>query len=350
MATASAVVATPTVVLAASDVGSAADDRYRALVRRLWLNDPRWEVRSAARSALVSDLPNAIKAFLAPGGGYESARTRAAKNAARNDLIISRAIATSTPATSPHVNMTAKRAQHGTLDEKDRYVRTGLAEAQALDAKRAPVVQAKKQAELDRQYVADLAVNASGAWVKAAAQRTVKLGTDNDIAEFFKYSWASAADCDIQAYRLAVAEQQVRFRHEIDQLVTAAEEAQQAYNGASGAAKEKAAEEARTAWNTAAEVAADAKQKWHANEQLAAGQAQAWSKVREFATAATTQQDWPGIAQRATITGQAWTDELALAQEQTREWTKLAETTRANATAIPALGKPAAAAPTTPVV
>ena len=63
---------------------------------------------------------------------------RASANAARNDLVISRAIATSTPATSPFVHMTAKRASLGTLAEKDRYVRSGSKEAQDLDAKHSP--------------------------------------------------------------------------------------------------------------------------------------------------------------------------------------------------------------------
>lgn len=333
-----AVVATPTAVLA-SEAGPATDGR--ALVRRIWLNDARWEVRSAARSALISDLPNAITAFLPPGRGYTSARDRAAKNAARNDLIISRAIATSTPVTSPFVNETAQRAQNGTLDEKDSYVRTGLAQAQALDAKHAPVTLAKKQAELDRRYVTAQAANASGAWVKAAAQRAMLRGTDNDIAEFFKYSWASAADCDLQQFRMELTEQEILYRNRLDELVAAAGTAQRAYEEASAASQQKAAAEAaaeaRAAWNTAADVAASTQVTWQANQNLAASQAGSWQAVRDFAVHATTEQDWRGIATRAVTTGTAWADELAWAQEQARIWTGLETSARASATAIPVI-------------
>ncbi|MFI7596709.1 ALF repeat-containing protein [Actinoplanes sp. NPDC049681] len=322
---------------AGESVTVAADqaDRYRQMVRRLADRDPRWEVQSAAWSALKSDLPDAVTKFLSPGGGYEEARARAAKNASRNDLIISRTIATTTDKSSPIVHVTAVRASHGTLAEKDRYVRTGLKEAQDLDAKHSPIQQAKQQAQQDRDFVADLALNGSGPWVRAAAQRAVQLGTDADIAEFFKYAWISAADCDIQAYRMDVAEQQLRSRRQFDQLSVAAQQAQQAYEATSGAAKAKAAEEARTAWNTAAEVAAATRQQWQADEQLAQAQAKAWGMVHDFAIVASTQQDWPGIADKAATTGTAWTDELAWAQEQARQWTELAERTRANATAIP---------------
>jgi len=326
--------ATPATLTAAGP--SDPTDRYRTSVRRIADLDPRWEVQTAAWSALVSDVPNAARLFLIiPGGGYDLARIRASKNAARNDLLISRAIATSTPATSPFVHLTAVRASYGTLAEKDRYVRTGLKEAQDLDAKHSPVEQAKQQAQLDREYVADLAANASGPWVRAAAQRATQLGTDADIVEFFKYSWASAADCDLQAYRMDLTEQELRYRNDLDKLIVLAEQAQLAYEGAAEAAKAKAAEEARSAWNNAADVAAATQATWLASEQLATGQAQMWASVHDFAVNAATQQDWPAIATRATATSDAWAGELAWAQEQQRQWTELAEAARASATAIP---------------
>lgn len=327
--------AQPSPVTSVAAAADPATDRYRTLVRRLADKDPRWEVRTAAWNALISDVPEAVTLFLSTGGGYEAARARAATNASRNNLIISRAIATSTPATSPYVNMTAKRAQYGTLDEKDRYVRTGLAEAQALDAKHSPVAHAAEQELLDRAYVADLAQNASGAWVKGAAVRAIQRGTDDDIAEFFKYSWSSAADCDIQAFRMDLTEQEATYRHRLDQLVVSARAAQQAYEQASDAAKEKAAAEAKLAWDTAADVAAATQATWKANQDLAAAQARAWAAVHDFAVQATTQQDWPAIADRATGTSTSWNDELAWAQEQARVWTELEQSARASANAIP---------------
>src|SRR5688572_1609934 len=310
-------------------------DRYRVQVRRLADLDPRWEVSNAAWSALVSDRPDEPRAFLLPGGGYEQARKRATTNASRNNLIINRAIATSTPATSPFVNMTAKRASFGTLAEKDRYVRTGLKEAQDLDAKHSPVAVAKEQAKEDRAYVADLVVNGSGAWVQAAARRATELGTDADIVEFFKYAWGSAADCDLQAYRMELIEQQLKYRNDLDNLIVAAEQAQRDYEGAADAAKAKAAEEARAKWNHAADTAAATQATWLANQELATRQAQMWAAVHDFAVKASTQQDWPGIATKATATGGSWADELAWAQEQERQWTELAASARASATAIP---------------
>jgi hypothetical protein len=323
--------------VAAATASDPVQDRYRTLVRRLADKDPRWEVRTAAWNALISDVPEAVTLFLSTGGGYESARARASTNESRNNLIISRAIATSTPATSPYVNLTAKRAQYGTLDEKDRYVRTGLAEAQALDAKHSPVAHAAEQAKLDRLYVADLAENASGAWVKGAAVRAIQRGTDDDIAEFFKYSWSSAAQCDIQAFRMNLTEQEATYRHRLDQLVVSAQAAQQAYEQASEAAKEKAAEEAKLAWNTAADVARSTQDTWLANQNLAASQAQVWAAVHAFALDATTNQDWPTIAEQAAGTSTSWTDEVAWAQEQARVWTDLEQSARDSANAIPAV-------------
>jgi hypothetical protein len=310
-------------------------DRYRTLVRRLADHDPRWEVQTAAWSALISDVPTAVTDFLSTGGGYEKARARASQNASRNDLVISRTIATTTDKTSPIVHLTAVRASYATLAEKDSYVRTGLKEAQDLDAKHSPVEQAKLQAQQDREYVADIAAHGSGAWVRAAAQRAIQKGTDNDIAEFFKYSWASASDCDLQAYRMNLVEQDLQYRHRLDQLIVLAQQAQQAYEEASDAAKAKAAEEARSAWNTAAGTAAATQESWLANQQLAAAQAQSWAAVYAFAVTASTQQDWPGIANKAAGAEGLWTDEVAWAQSQAQEWTALYESAKASAEAIP---------------
>ncbi|GLY01196.1 ALF repeat-containing protein [Actinoplanes sp. NBRC 101535] len=321
-------------------VQAAADpvaDRYRTLVRRYADVDPRWEVSTAAWSALISDDADAVVKFLSTGGGYEQARARASSNAYLNDLIIKQAILTSTPATSPIVYLTAVRASNGTLAEKDRYVKTGLQEAKDLDAKHSPVEAVKQQAQMDRDYVADLAVNAGGAWVRAAAQRATQKGSDADIQEFFKYGWASAADCDLQAHRMDLAESQLTYRRRLEQLTVAAQQAQLAYEQASEAAKAKAAADARLAWDTAADVAASTQETWRANEDLAARQAQAWAAVREFALEAATQQDWPGIADRAGVTSESWEAELAWARDQAQQWADLAADAKRNAEAIPVI-------------
>lgn len=310
-------------------------DRLRAQVRRIADLDPRWEVQTAAWSALISDNPNAVADFLAmPKGGLTQARARAASNASLNDLIIKNTIRTTTPMTSPIVHLTALRASNGTLGEKDRYVRAGLKEAKELDAKHSPVEAAKQQAQQDRDYVADLAVHAGGAWVQAAAKRAIQKGTDADIQEFFKYGWASASAGDLQAYRIDITDQQLTFRYELNQLITAAQQAQVAYEQASDAAKAKAAAEAKLAWDTAASTAASTQQTWNANADLAAAQAQNWAAVRAFALNASTQQDWPGIAEQAGTTGSSWTDEVAWAQDQAKQWADQYAAAKASAEAI----------------
>jgi hypothetical protein len=316
----------------AADAPPTADQQ---LVRRLADLDPRWEVQTAAWTALLDPDPRAATDFLAVGGGYDQARAQAANDAAINDAIIAQTVATSTPDTSPSVYATAVRASHGTLAEKDRYVRVGLAAARKLDAAGGPVQQAAQQARADRDYVADLAQHASGAWVRAAAARAVQNGTDNDIANFFKYDWASASGCDTEAFRIAVTDEDTRFRHQLAQLVTAAQQAQQAYEQASDAAKAKAADEARASWNTAADVAEATQAKWLSEAALATAQAQSWSDVRDFALAATTQQDWPAIATRADGTVHDWSGEVTWAQQQADTWSALAASTRASAEAIP---------------
>lgn len=324
-------------VAATTDASDPLLQQLRAQTQRVKDKDPRWEVRIAASNALISDRENALAEFmsLVEGSGYMEARKRAAANDARNDLIISRAILTSTPMTSPYVHMTAKLAQHGTRDEKDRYVRVGLAEAKALDAKHAPVVHAAEQAQQDREYVAGLAENASGEWVKAAAARATQIGTNDAIADFFKYSWASAAECDLQAFRIAVAEKAMEYRSELDRLVKSAEELQAALEDVEEAAKAKAIEDAKLAWHTAADVAASTQATWAANQQLAASQAQVWQSVHDFAVQATTEQDWPTIADRATGTSTSWADELAWAQKQAQDWAGLEQRARESANQIP---------------
>jgi hypothetical protein len=318
-------------------------DRLRSLVLRFAQHDPRWEVHTAAWTAWLSSEPTAVTDFLSPGGGLEQARSQAAENATRNDEVISATIEATTEETSPIVHMTAVRASLGTLAEKEAYVRTGLKQAQELDALNSPVERAKRQAQQDRDYVADIAAHGSGAWVQAAAKRATQKGTDNDIAEFFQYGWASASDCDLQAYKMKLLEQDVTYRHSLNDLILATRKAQQAYEQASEAAKAKAAEDARAAWSTAAHTAAATQASWLANQQLAAAQAQSWAAVHAFAVNASTQQDrpgiakqdWPGIATRAAGTGGAWTDEMAWAQSQAQEWTALYKLAKASVEALP---------------
>jgi hypothetical protein len=326
------------------DVASAAESpatdttEQRLMVRRIANLDPRSEVRNSAWAALFSSDPNATGAFLASGGGWDVAVDRAADTLARNNLIIARTLATASKKYTPAVYLAADRASKGTYAQKEAFVATGLAAAREKDAKGGPQSLPSKQAQQDREYVAQLAVNASGPWVRAAAARAAQLGTDAEIEEFFAYSWSSAAQCDIEAFRLDVTEQSLRFRHRLDHLIAAAGEAQTAYESAADAAKVKAAETARTSWNAVGDLADVTQAKWLAEQTVSVAQAQSWAAVRDFALDAKTEQDWPGIADQAGAQVVSWNDEVEWATEQARKWSDLAERARESAAMIPTTG------------
>ncbi|MFE0306028.1 hypothetical protein [Amycolatopsis sp. NPDC058986] len=324
----------PIAVAASASAGTAAGqvDWRQAMVRRLTEKDARSEVRLAAWNALLSkDVDAAITRFLAPGGGYETAKARAARNAARNEEIIRRVLSTTSALTSPAVHAAATRASHGTLDEQDEFVRTGWDEARAQDEKSdgRKDREVARQAQADRDYVAGLAANAPGPWVRAAAARAVSTG-DAGLVEFFGYEWASAARCDVQAYRVRMADAELLWQARLSQLVSFAEEAEAALARAEAAVVDKARAAATQAWRTVADHAATAEQGWEAERQRAAEQAKSWSAVAEFAKTASTAQDWTTIARHADDSRATWAEEQSWAQAQAAQWRTLVDTARAD--------------------
>ncbi|WP_158605511.1 hypothetical protein [Amycolatopsis panacis] len=322
----------PTAVAASATAGTVAGQVgwKQAMVRRLTEKDARSEVRLAAWNALLSkDVDAAVTRFLAPGGGYETAKTRAARNAARNEDIIRRVLSTTSALASPAVHIAATRASHGTLDEQDEFVRTGWDQARAQDENSdgRKDREVARQAQADRDYVTRLAANAPGQWVRAAAQRAI--GSDAGLVEFFGYEWAGAARCDVQAYRVRLADQELLWQARLSQLVSFAEEAEAALARAEAAVADNARAAAVQAWRTVAEHATAAEHGWDTERQRAAEQAKSWGAVAEFAKTASTAQDWTTIARQADESHAAWADEQAWAQSQAARWRTLLDTARA---------------------
>ncbi len=302
------------------------------MVRRLAEKDARSDVRLAAWNALLSkDVDAAVARFLAPGGGYETAKARSAQNVARNADVIRRVLATTSPLTSPAVYAAATRASRGTFDEQDEFVRAGLDQARAQDERgdNQKDKEVARQAQADRDFVAGLAEHDPGPWVRAAAGRAVRTGSDADLVEFFGYEWASAARCDAQAYHVRMADQDLLWRSRLSQVVAFAEEAEAAVARAEAAVVEKARAAAAQAWRTVADHAGTVALSWDTERTRTAEQVKTWATVAEFARAATTTQDWKTISDRAGENGGTWTEEQTWAQTQATQWRQIAETARA---------------------
>jgi hypothetical protein len=305
----------------------------RTKVQRLADKDARSEVQVAAWNALLNG-DSAITAFLAPGGGFDKAKARAAASAARNADVIRRVLLTTTPRSSPAVYAAASRASRGTPADQDTFVRTGwdLALAQDANSDDHHDVEVARQAQVDRDYVAGLAVTDPGAWVRAAARRAT--GGDAELAEFFGYEWASAARGDEQAYRVRVADQDLLWQARLNQLIQSARDAEAAFGRAEAAAAEKARATAVLAWQAVAGHATTAQQGWDAESASAAGQARSWNAVAEFALTATTAQDWQAVSGNAGSAGTAWADEREWAEAQARQWKNLVDSAHAGETRV----------------
>jgi hypothetical protein len=323
-----------TVITATDPAQQAAADRAR--VKRLAKRDPRPEVQTAAWNALVSSRGDeAVAEFLATG--LDKAKTRAADNARRNTDVIQRTIKTSLPGSA--VRVTAERALLGSDTEEDEYVRTGFAKAQEADRLTDNKYQEQiaQQAQADRDYVADLALNDPGPQVRAAAARAVSQGDETAVGLFFKYYWASAAKLDDESFRKATADQDALWRSGIRRLTEAALAAEQAERDLTGALADKARADAIAAWRSAADAADRSSLSWIAERDKAAAQAESWRTVAEHARAASTGQDWASVIVRGDAGRASWADEASWAVAQANEWKVVAE--RARASAAAAIGR-----------
>jgi hypothetical protein len=315
---------------AAAAAGTPADEAQRDRVRWRSQSDPRWEVRASAAAALTSASTTAVPTFLATG--LSAAERRAVTFERTNVSQITVALRTSPSTTLVH--LASERALHATHDEKDDFIRVGLAEARRLDAEGAGQHhdEVAAQAAEDRAYVADLARTDPGAQVRSAASLAANSGRDEDVAEFFTYYWAAGARLDDEAYRLKLAALDSKGNAALDRLRTAALAAKAAEQAASGEAAAKLHAETVAAWTALADSAGGTSVDWAAERDRAAAQADMWGRVAVYATGATTEQDWAGILARANTSQAAWAAALAEATRQAALWKVLADDALGQAT------------------
>ncbi|WP_285687065.1 hypothetical protein [Actinoplanes sp. NBRC 103695] len=302
---------------------AAATQADRERVQWRAMSDGRWEVRTAAAVALNSTEDDAISRFLQTG--LAAVINRAAAFERANIAEINYWLRIS-PADSA-VRLGSARALRATHDEKDEFVRTGLAIAQELDAsgQHEHDEEVAEQAQEDRDFVASIAGTDPGPQVRAAAAAAIAAGEDADIADFFRYYWAAGARLDDEAYRLAISDLDLRGTAALTRLRNAALAAEAAEAEASGEAAEKLHAETVAAWHAVSVAATGTSVDWAAERDRAAAQAAKWASVAAYAEGATTEQDWAGVLDRAGNNAAAWQDAVRWAEEQAAMWARLAE-------------------------
>ncbi|MBM2617869.1 hypothetical protein JIG36_20130 [Actinoplanes sp. LDG1-06] len=325
------VVAVPAVSWAAVPSGASvmADEWDPAEADRLfvkWLStdEPRLEVRSAARSALLSSAgAQAITDFL--NVGWEAAIARAATTRSRNVAYATRMLNTHPPTTYPWVNAAAKHALIGTDAELAEFSSTGY--AVALDLDRRNIEFDNHAAELirqeDRDYVTMLSTEDPGAQVRAWAGRAVAPGTtDADVAEFFRYGWVSASGLDMQMFRTRLADEDRRWRVQSAKLVIEAQAAEKAARETAGEAQAQMRAAAARAWNAVGAQTGPAKVAWADAEQVALRQADTWLLISQ-AAATSTSDNWLTIAETSLDARTDWQRERENAAAQAAAWNTL---------------------------
>ncbi|MBU2668859.1 hypothetical protein KOI35_35650 [Actinoplanes bogorensis] len=307
----------------AAPAAAAATQADRERVQWRAMSDGRWEVRTAAAVALNSSDPNAITKFLATG--LTAAINRAASFERSNVAEISYWLRIS-PSTS-YVRFGCERALTATHDEKDEFVRTGLAILQDLDAsgQQQHEEEVAQQAQADRDFVASLADSDPGPQVRAAAVAAITGGEDADIADFFRYYWAAGARLDDEAYKRVISDLDLKGNAALERLRQAALAAAAAEAGASGEAAEKLHAETVAAWRAVSTSAGGTSVDWAAERDRAAAQADKWRAVAEHAEGATTEQDWAGVLTRARDSVTDWEDAVRWAEDQSRLWAQIAQ-------------------------
>ncbi|MFK8844462.1 hypothetical protein [Streptomyces sp. Ac-502] len=297
-----------------------AAENARKEVRRLAMTNPYADVRMSAWNALRNADPEAIEKWLAPGGGFETARIRARSNRARNKAFIERVIRTHPASYSPEVRAAAEQALKGSFADQEKFVRTGYAEAQKRDrAKRdADTQHQQKVAAAEREFVRLLAEKDPGEQVRTAAQWALRPGApDDDVAEFYGYGWASGATLDLESHRLHIADSETLRHHTLTRLIQKAAVAEEAVKGAADAAQARA--EAERAWQAVAGHADAARKAWLAEQATAETQSENWRAIAERAKS-SADDIWKNIVEPAEATRDAWAKEQADAVESAAFW------------------------------
>ncbi len=318
--------------IAAASANDAVDQAAadKAFVRFIALRHPQSTVKAAAWLALMSSTPDAAVAqFL--NKGYDSARARAAARAQQNLDYAKRILATHTVAYAPEVNAAAKRAVNGSDADRERFARTGYAEAAARDrqVREADGAQAAALVQADRDFVAVLRDTDPGAQVRVGAAYALRAGaSDADLVEFFAFGWTSSARLDLELHQAAIADSDVRWRAAINRLVIDARAAEKAAREASGEAAVAARASAAVAWRKVGDGSTPAKSAWSRAEEVALAQAVSWQAIA-LAAAGAESVNWESIAASSVTTEAAWNAERETAAEQARYWNALLGQARA---------------------
>jgi hypothetical protein len=286
--------------------------------------DPRSSVRAAAWGALVSsDVEAALTRFF--NGSYEFAQSRAALNVARNTDFAQRVLATHTAEFAPEVHAAAAYALSRGATALEAFARNGYAAAKARDrqAREDAGAQAAALAQFDRDFVALLRDHDPGEQVRASAAYALRpAATDADLVEFFAYDWANAAELDVAAYRIRTSDEDARWRAGIQELVSTAQQAEEAALATAGEAAEQARAVAGRAWADVAARSGPPRVLWVDAEQVALAQAANWQQVYAAANAATGP-NWEAVVGSAGATAESWATEREQAAEQAAYWSGL---------------------------
>lgn len=168
---------------------SAASDRQ--LVEDFAEFDEEEEVRAAARAALESTDPNAIRDFLERGEA--EARQRAKDKQGATDVANRQKIESLRGTGGPFFNAEVERVLKGTARDRADFLAFGAEIARQRDA--ATEQNEKERAAENRKRVEMLAA-VGGPAVKAAAQQALAAGDDKVIEEFLAHGYLVAARKD----------------------------------------------------------------------------------------------------------------------------------------------------------
>ncbi|TDB81572.1 hypothetical protein [Micromonospora sp. KC721] len=293
----------------------------RSLATHLAVASPYGAVRAAALTALNSPRGEiAVKEFIP--AGWCQATTRAEQDAAMNDHIIARVLATHAYETSPWVWSAANAAKTASAAEKEYFVRFGLEEARAADqrARDEDGAHAAALRQYDRDYVATLRDTAQGEQVRLAAAWALRPGaTDSDIVEFYTYAWARFGKLDVERFQLTTADQEMRWFAAVDRLKQSALEAQAAAETASGEAQKALQQQAADAWGQVAAGAAPSASGWLAAKQTADAQARQWAAVYQLALRQSGP-NWKAMTKPARANRDSWERDARNARDRAAYW------------------------------
>ncbi|MHC3392503.1 hypothetical protein ACLQ2E_23995 [Streptomyces lavendulocolor] len=316
-------------VQAPSSESAAAVEEARKRVTSMAKTHPAAEVRTSAWNALRSSRGDAaLLEWLAPGGGFDSAKQRARDARARNKAFCERVVATHTAGFSPEVRAAAQRALKGSAADQAAFVGTGYAEAQARDraAREAEERERLEVAAEDRDFVRGVGERDPGEQVRVAARWALRAGaTDTDVAEFFGYGWATGAALDLEAYRTRVADAETIRHYTLSRLISQATAAEAAVKDAADAARARA--EAERAWQAVSEHADAARRAWLAEQAAAAAQAENWRNVAQLSRESADEL-YQAISGAARGNQDAWAAEQTGAVDAAAFWKAMYERAR----------------------